>query len=190
MRKLRKQKNKKCSCLIFLFMVGVVCNFAACGEKSQPVEKTKAPAQKQAKKEQVKPPVHDTQKASKEVVAYHYDPMGKKDPFEPLVREEKKIAEQILMTGELTPLQKYALTDLILVAIIVGIDSNKAMVEDSKGDGYIISKGTLIGNKFGEVTEIKKNEVVIVEKEIDRSTGGIIRKETSLILRKPEEEDL
>ena len=56
-------------------------------------------------------------------------------------------------------------------------DQSKAMVEDSKGDGYILSKGTLIGDNYGEVVEIKNNEVLIVEKEVDLSSGEIVRKE-------------
>ena len=92
--------------------------------------------------------------------------------------------------GELTPLQRYDLAELKLVAIIVAGENSKAMVEDSKGDGYIVSKGTLIGDKFGEVEKIKSNEVIIIEKEVDPTTEEIISKEVSLILHKPEEEEL
>jgi len=96
----------------------------------------------------------------------------------------------LIIEGPITPLQKYTLSELKLVAIIVGLGNPKAMVEDSKGDGYIIRKGTLIGDKYGEVTEIRRNEVVVVEKEIDPNSGEIVQKNVSLILRKPEEEEL
>ena len=123
-----------------------------------------------------------------EYLAYHYNPMGKKDPFKPLIKVEKKIAERMMIEGPLTPLQKYNLTELKLVAIVVGLGHPRAMVEDSKGDGYILSKGTFIGDSYGVVTEIKENEVVIVEKEVDPSSDEIVQREVSLILYKPEEE--
>ena len=119
-----------------------------------------------------------------------YDPMGKKDPFLPLVKEEGKLIDPLLAQGPLTPLQKYPLAELKLVAVLQAGEQSKAMVEDSKGDGYILSKGTLIGDKFGEVVQIKDNEVLIVEKEVDVSSGEIIEKNASLILHKPEEEEL
>jgi Tfp pilus assembly protein PilP len=82
------------------------------------------------------------------------------------------------------------LAELKLVAIITGTENPEAMVEDSKGDGYIIKKGTLIGDRYGEVVEIEKNEVFILEKEIDQSSGEIVYSKVSLILHKPEEEEL
>lgn len=166
-------------------------HLTACGEKPQRLEKKeiKTTLKKKSGKT-VKSALKDEKEKSEEVVAYHYDPMGKKDPFKPLIREEKKITEKVLIKGPLTPLQKYTLAELKLVAIIMGIKDSKAMVEDSKGDGYIISKGTPIGDRYGEVAEIKRNEVIIVEKEIDPDSGEIIHKNVSLILYKPEEEEL
>ena len=191
---MEKLKNERCKgfCLLALFfIVGLLCNITACGEKSQPPEKKKieAPTKKISKKP-VKPALEDKEEASEGVVAYHYDPMGKKDPFKPLIKEEEKIAEKMLIQKPLTPLQKYSLAELKLVAIVIGIENPKAMVEDPKGGGFILSKGTLIGDRFGEVSEIKRNEVVIVEKEIDSSSGEIVYKKVPLILYKPEEEEL
>lgn len=192
MEKIKRGKNKF-FCLLAVFLVGVaLMNLSACGEKSQPPlqKKVKTTAKKVIKKK-VDKSAEKEQASPEKVLAYHYDPMGKKDPFKPLIKEEKKIIGKILMKGPLTPLQKYVLTDLKIVAIIVGFGKeNKAMVEDSKGDGYIISKGTLIGDKYGEVTDIKRNEVIITEKEIDPVSGKIIHKENTLILHKPEEEEL
>ena len=116
--------------------------------------------------------------------------MGKKDPFLPLIVEEGEIPATLLSQGPLTPLQKYSLAELQLVAVLQAGKQSKAMVEDSKGDGYILSKGTLIGDKYGEVVQIKDNEVIIVEKEIDVMTGEINERTVSLVLHKPEEEVL
>jgi len=190
--KIKRVKNNVFYLLAFFLVAVALLNLSACGEKSQPSvqKKVKANAKKVDKKKVVKSAKKE-QDSTEKVLAYHYDPMGKKDPFKPLIEEEKKISAKILMKGPLTPLQKYVLTDLKIVAIIVGFGKeNKAMVEDSKGDGYIISKGTLIGDKYGEVTDIKTNEVIITEKEIDPLSGEIIHKENTLILHKPEEEEL
>lgn len=191
MIKVRKERSKG-FCFLVLFLIGgLLFNITACGEKSQPPEKKKIETTpKKISRKKVKPTLKDKKEAPQEVIVYHYDPMGKKDPFKPLIKEEKKIAERMLSQKPLTPLQKYTLAELKLVAIVIGLENPKAMVEDSKGDGYILSKGTLIGDKFGEVSEIKRNEVVIMEKGIDFSSGEIIHKNVSLFLYKSEEEEL
>lgn len=191
MEKIKRKRSKGVYFLVLFLIVGVLLNLTACGEKPKPPEKKKiVKTSKKISRKSAKPALKDKKETPEEVVAYHYDPMGKKDPFKPFLREEKKIAGKVLIKGPLTPLQKYTLAELKLVAIIIGFKNSKAMVEDPKGDGYIITKGTLIGDSYGEVTEIKRNEVIIVEKEIDPLSGEIVHKDVSLILYKPEEEEL
>ena len=185
-----KRRSKRFCYLALLIVLGVLFSITACGD-SQPPEKKKVKATSKKKlKKKVKKESKDGKKADKEVVAYHYDPKGKKDPFQPVVEDKKKLTEAILERGPLTPLQKYSLHELKLVAIITGTENPKAMVEDPKGDGYIISKGTPIGDQYGEVSEIKKNEVVVVEKVLDPDLEKIIYKNVYLILHMPEEEEL
>jgi len=190
----RTRKRKSRESLFAALFVAAACLFAlsGCGEGAKPpAQQQKAEAVKQAPdKKPVAVAAAEVKKAPPEPVGYHYDPMGKIDPFVPLVREVEGMDAQVLEEGPLTPLQRYALAELKLVAVIVAGDGSKAMVEDGKGDGYILSKGTLVGNKHGQVTEIKQNEVVITEKEINPSTGGIIQKTVSLVLHKSEEEEL
>jgi len=190
----KKEKNRRSrgfSFALLFFITGFLFNLPACtNEKPKTPEKKIGDTSKKVKKKSVKKVVKGKEEPSKEVVSYHYDPMGKKDPFKPLIKEGKKISDIILGRGPLTPLQKYTLAELKLVAIITGTENPEAMVEDSKGDGYIIKKGTLIGDGYGEVFEIKRNEVVIIEKEIDQSSGEIIYSKVSMILHKSEEEEL
>lgn len=193
--KKEKKKRKKRSrdfCFLALFIVtGFLFILPACGDdKPKSQEKKVEATSEKAKKKSVKKAVTDKKEIHNEVVKYHYDPMGKKDPFKPLIREGERISGSILGGAPLTPLQKYTLAELKLVAIITGTENPEAMVEDSKGDGYIIKKGTFIGDRYGEVVEIEKNEVVILEKEIDQSSGEIVYNKVSLILHKPEEEEL
>jgi type IV pilus assembly protein PilP len=186
-----KRRNSGAPVLTLGLILCLLISLPACGGNSKPPKK--AASEKTAKKAEKKAVPKEVAKANMsepEVTAYHYDPMGKKDPFLPLIKESGKLTVKMLGQGPLTPLQKYSLNELRLVAVLLAGEQSKAMVEDAKGDGYILSKGTLIGNNYGEVVDIKKNEVLIAEKEVDSLSGEIVHKNVSLILHKPEEEEL
>ncbi|MFW5639550.1 MAG: pilus assembly protein PilP [Thermodesulfobacteriota bacterium] len=98
------------------------------------------------------------------------------DPFVPLFKEEPetKEPEQKESDGKpkppprrLTPLEKLDLSQLKLVGIVRTPRGNKAMVEEASGKGYIIDKGTYIGIHSGQVVEIKKDRIVVEEKDTD-----------------------
>ncbi len=115
--------------------------------------------------------------------AYLYDPAGKRDPFKPLFPTEaervepakKKIKKK---RPPLTPLQKVALSQLNLVAIILSPDRNRALVEEPSGKGYIITKGTYLGQHFGRVKKILQDRV-IVEEEIEDFVSGKMKLQTT-----------
>jgi type IV pilus assembly protein PilP len=94
--------------------------------------------------------------------AYIYDPTGKTDPFKSFINDgdtEKKPS-----TGtELSVLETLDLSQLELIAIMVGPRGNWAMVRDSKGVGHVIQKGKRIGTKGGVVDKITEHEVIIKE---------------------------
>ncbi|MDX1778823.1 MAG: pilus assembly protein PilP [Thermodesulfobacteriota bacterium] len=188
----RKRRINKGTGYLTLFLIcGLLCYLPGCGGNSKPPESKKAASVPKVKaKKKAQKTVKKVKKPIYEVEGYFYDPMGKKDPFMPLIAEEGDISDTLLSQGPLTPLQKYSLAELQLVAVLQAGKQSKAMVEDGKGDGYILSKGTLIGDKYGEVVQIKDNEVIIVEKEIDVMTGEIKERTVSLVLHKPEEEEL
>ena len=192
-KKVRKKRSKGFCFLVLFFIAGFLFNLSACSdEKPQTPEKKIGATSKKVKKKSSKKAVKEAvkEKTPIEMVAYHYDPKGKKDPFKPFIKVGRRLSEDMLGGGPLTPLQKYTLAELSLVAIITCAENPKAMVEDPKGDGYILKKGTLIGDRYGEVVDIKRNEVVVIEKEVDPSSGEIIYSEVSMILHKPEEEEL
>jgi len=66
-----------------------------------------------------------------------------------------------------TPLQRYDLGQLRLVAVIYDAQSPRAVVEDDAGLGYIVRVGTPIGPNEGKIKQIKPAEVVIEENFID-----------------------
>ena len=65
---------------------------------------------------------------------------------------------------------------------------NKALVEESSGKGYIITKGTYIGVNQGTVIEIQKDRIV-VEEEVENIQGEITVKTRELRLPKPPGEE-
>lgn len=118
--------------------------------------------------------------------SYVYDPTGKPDPFKPFILEVKRSKEEA--DKALQPLQRYELSQLKLVAIIWNIDNPRALVEDSAGKGYIITKGSYVGNNQGKVTGILENEIVITEEAAD-IFGETKTKETRIKLRTGAEEE-
>jgi len=83
-----------------------------------------------------------------------FDPVSRKDPFMPIIQEEKEAKIKASTGRPLTPLMKVALSSISLVAVIVYGDEARALVEDSTGTGYIIEKGTFIGRNDGQVVGI------------------------------------
>ncbi len=121
---------------------------------------------------------------------FSYDPTGKIDPFKPFIQPKKaqEEAKERARTTPLTPLEKYPVTDLKLVAIAATEDGKKiAMVEDREGKFYPIATGTPIGINEGQVSRIEDNQVVIVE-DIRDFEGKHTTKQTIMKLKEMSEE--
>lgn len=130
-------------------------------------------------------------------LALGYDSKGRVDPFIPLVKEEPVVVEKKALVeakGEVrekrtkTPLEKIELDQLALKAIILAPSGNKALVEESTGKGYIISKGTYIGRNEGRVVKILKDRIV-VEELTENFEGKMVAKEKEIKLPKPPGEE-
>ena len=92
-----------------------------------------------------------------------YDSAGRRDPFRP-----PRFSVPNQRTGEpRTPLQRYDLGQLRLVAIIYNTTEPRAVVEDDEGLGYIVRAGTPIGSNGGAVRTIERGRVVIQEDAVD-----------------------
>lgn len=101
-----------------------------------------------------------------------YDATGRRDPFRP------PRANQTSLLGEArTPLQRYDIGQLRLVAIIYN-QNPTAVVEDDAGLGYIVRVGTPIGANGGAVKAIETGKVRVVEESIDfygdRQTSEVV----------------
>ncbi len=100
--------------------------------------------------------------------APRYSPAGKRDPFRSLGLKTKVSGTS---PEDLSPLQRYTLAQLKLVAIVWEIKEPKAMVEVVEADkiirGYTLTVGTRVGPNQGVVRAIGPNEVVIEESYVD-----------------------
>jgi len=109
---------------------------------------------------------------------YSYNSMGKRDPFKPFI--SKATVGKGKTRGErLVPLQRYNFNQLKLIGIIWRDDKNiaAAMVEDPEGRGYVLKKGTLLGENNGRVINILKDRVII--EEVYRNNSGKIKTRTA-----------
>jgi type IV pilus assembly protein PilP len=124
-----------------------------------------------------------------------YNPEGKVDPFLPIFRDEPAAPvakpnkkDQKIKRIPSTPLEKLDLSQLKLVGIIQSKKGNKGLVEEASGKGYIISKGTYIGNRSGRVVEILEDKVIIEEESENAFDGATVCKK-ELKLQKPTGEE-
>ena len=107
---------------------------------------------------------------------FSYDPADKIDPFKPVFgMDEPKIP--VDASGQeapgrkkrvpQSPIEMVDLSQLKLTAVILAPSGNIAMVEDASGKGYVVKKGTYIGNREGRVTDILPDRLIVTEQGID-----------------------
>lgn len=85
-----------------------------------------------------------------------YQSVGRRDPFRP-----PRVSASVSDAN--TPLQRYEIGQLRLVAIIYNTREPRAVVEDDAGLGYIVKVGTPIGTNGGAVRSIEKGRVLVRE---------------------------
>ena len=178
--------------LFVIFVLGIAIGLCVAGCDQLPFSVGKKKEQKATAKPPPQPAPQQSISSSSAAPTqeverdYVYDPTGKRDPFQPFIAAQtpvKPVGEEI----PATPLQKYDLSQLKLVAIIVGTGEGSAMVEDSEGKGYIIKKGVYVGTNFGKVKTVLKDRVIIEERYKDY-TGQVKEKEIILKLHPAGEE--
>ncbi|ACN14214.1 PilP [Desulforapulum autotrophicum HRM2] len=109
-----------------------------------------------------------------------YSSTGKIDPFRPLIETQAKPAipadeGQKKPTRELTPLEKFDLSQIRLVAVVLAESGKVAMVEEASGKGYVIKIGTYIGKDGGAVEQILQDRIVIREMVKDFRGKAVLR---------------
>lgn len=116
---------------------------------------------------------------------YVFSPIGKRDPFRSFVDQLLPAQEQATdpLCGQLCT---WELTQLRLVAVVSGMASPLAMVQDPKGDGYNLRRGASIGKRSGKVTEILRDRIVVTEYQ-RLGTGEVVPTETEILLHSGKE---
>lgn len=183
MKRKRLKRINKSNLILLLIILSLLLG---CGKEKTTIpikEKPKTLSIEKKPSEAIK--VAEKKEQEKQIEnGYTYKPFGKPDPFKPFIQISP--IKEARKTVPLTPLQRYEISQLKLVAIILTPEGNVAMVEDSTGKGYIIKKGTIIGKNDGKVTKILKDKIIIEEKYQD-VLGQTKTNEVIMSIHKPEE---
>jgi type IV pilus assembly protein PilP len=118
-----------------------------------------------------------------------YNPEGRINPFTPLFQKKPEVEKKPKRDKRerripQTPLEKVALGQLKLVAIMQMQSGPRALVEESSGKGYVVRMGTYMGLNSGRVIDIRGGRV-IVEEAVENLLGDIEVKKQELKLQKP-----
>jgi type IV pilus assembly protein PilP len=117
---------------------------------------------------------------------WSYSSAGKRDPFRSFMSEMEGPTQGIVSRCT-TPLGRFDLEQLRVVAVITGLDDPVAMVEAPDGVGYSLRRGSCLGKNGGVVSAVRSGEVVVAEWAI-RADGT--RDKTQTVLQLPKEASL
>ncbi len=117
---------------------------------------------------------------------WSYSSAGKRDPFRSFLAEVAETGHALAQRCP-TPLGRFELEQLKLVAVITGLDDPVAMVEAPNGIGYSVRRGACLGRNGGVISAVRSGEVVVGE-WITRADGT--RDKTQTFLRLPKEASL
>jgi hypothetical protein len=167
MRRPRKSKRRNSKGTaehvgVVLLLAGICVLFCANGAFASPEVVYTGPKPKKDL------PANLTASGIRPADTYSYDRRGKTDPFKSFIAEQEDTTKKPRRKPR-TYLETLDLSQLDLIAIIVGPKGNFAMVRDAKGLGYVIKEGTAIGINGGVVRQVKEKEVVIREGSKDIS---------------------
>jgi type IV pilus assembly protein PilP len=112
-----------------------------------------------------------------------YSSAGKRDPFRNVLADLER-SQGSLATRCATPLGRFEIEQLKVVAVVTGLEDPVAMVEGPNGVGYSVRRGACIGKNGGVVASIRSREVVVSEWAV-RADGT--RDRTQTVLRFPKE---
>ena len=115
-----------------------------------------------------------------------YTSTGKRDPFRSFLNELESDGRAPI-TKCATPLGRFELDQLRLVAVVTGLDDPVAMVEAPNGVGYNLRRGACVGRNGGVISAVRTGEVVVSEWAI-RADGT--RDKTQTVMRLPKEASL
>ena len=160
-------------------LLATLALLAGCGEeKKAKAQAASRPAPVAAAKAEEKPPAFAPE--------WSYSSAGKRDPFRSFLAEVAETGHALAQRCP-TPLGRFELEQLKLVAVITGLDDPVAMVEAPNGIGYSVRRGACLGRNGGVISAVRGGEVVVAE-WATRADGT--RDKTQTFLRLPKEASL
>jgi type IV pilus assembly protein PilP len=144
----------------------VLLVLAACGSSAPPPRRALPPPP---------PPKFTDDDAATKVqpqTIYVYTPIGKRDPFQNVFAVKEVTAVKV-PGRKPTPLQRWSLDQLRLSMAMTGTSTPMAMVEDPEGRGWPVRLGDFVGQNWGKVTSIQKDQIVVTETITDHATGRV-----------------
>jgi hypothetical protein len=131
----------------------------------------------------------ETPVSKNEEPPFSYDPIGKRDPFQPYLKSGLGLTTPVIPAVELPkaeappsnepppgraalqeqprsndPLVKYELAKYKVVGIIWDVSTPRAVIRSPENKLFTVNKNAKLGNNNGRVTDIKEGEIVVVEK--------------------------
>ncbi len=152
----------------------------ACGRPAKPPAAPPAPKAAVAAAPVVK---EEPKPAPEPVREWSYTSVGKRDPFRSFLAEVEN-ASQVVASRCKSPVGKFEVDQLRLVAVVTGLDDPVAMVEAPNGIGYTLRRGDCLGRNGGTVSAVRTGEVVVSEWAI-KADGS--RDKTQTLLQLPQE---
>lgn len=108
---------------------------------------------------------------------YNYDPIGKRDPFEPYtnVGPIAKTAAPSVEGGD--PLLKYDVDEYTVTGIIWGTVNPRAYIKDPESRFHTVYKGQKIGNAQGVIVGIREGSLIVQEVQVENGNPvQVVRK--------------
>lgn len=115
---------------------------------------------------------------------FTYSPMGRRDPFKPLIEKTEKIAKKINTRPEKIkgPLEKFELGQFRLMAIMIVKDAPRAMLKAPDGKSYTVNVNDYIGMNDGVVKNIETKVIQVDENgmRVEKSPDRIVVEELGI----------
>lgn len=168
-----------------LALVAAGSLLAACDDPPPPAPTPAAPV---AKKEKPAEAPADGGEQAPVVAEYVYQPVGKRDPFRSFFDSYEPVQPAQVVDASCGLLCQWEIDQLRLVAVVSGVASPLAMVEDPEGRGHMVRRGSFIGKRSGKVSDIRRDRVVVTEL-LRNKQGQIIPVKTEMPLRSQDGKD-
>lgn len=99
-----------------------------------------------------------------------YDPRGKRDPFKPFIRAPRE--ERVEITEATPPIKKYSLDRYRITGIVWVGNEPKAVIVDPERNTYFLGRGDEIGNRNGEIVEVRETGILVEERRYFEDVFG------------------